>query len=81
MTGPPAATRTTPRGDIACLSTLPGWRLHVPGHADEAEALLRDAATRDEPTYLRLSEATNTHSRTRPVPTACTWSDTIAPTL
>ena len=33
-------------GDIACLSTLPGWRLHVPGHADEAEALLRDAATR-----------------------------------
>ena len=48
-------------GDIACLSTLPGWRLHVPGHADEAEALLRDAATRDEPTYLRLSEATNAH--------------------
>ena len=49
-------------GDIACLSTLPGWRLHVPGHADEAEALLRDAATRDEPTYLRLSEATNAHA-------------------
>ena len=46
-------------GDIACLSTLPGWRLHVPGHADEAEALLRDAATRDEPTYLRLSDAAN----------------------
>ena len=50
-------------GDIACLSTLPGWRLHVPGHADEVEALLRDAATRDEPTYLRLSEATNAHPR------------------
>ena len=50
-------------GDIACLSTLPGWRLHAPGHADEAEALLRDAATRDEPTYLRLSEATNAHPR------------------
>ena len=46
-------------GDIACLSTLAGWRLHVPGHADEAEALLRDAATRDEPTYLRLSDAAN----------------------
>ena len=50
-------------GDVACLSTLPGWRLHVPGHADEAEALLRDAATRDEPTYLRLSETTNAHPR------------------
>ena len=50
-------------GDIACLSTLPGWRLHVPGHADEAEALLRDAAARDEPTYLRLSDATNASPR------------------
>ena len=48
-------------GDIACLSTLPGWRLHVPGHPDEAEALLRDAATREEPTYLRLSDAANMH--------------------
>ena len=50
-------------GDVACLATLPGWRLHVPGHADEAEAFLRDAATRDEPTYLRLSETTNAHPR------------------
>ena len=54
-------------GDIACLSTLPGWRLHVPDHADEAEALLRDAATRDEPTYLRLSDAAN--ARPRPLGT------------
>ena len=50
-------------GDIACLSTLPGWRLHVPGHADEAESLLRDAATREEPTYLRLSDTTNADPR------------------
>ena len=50
-------------GDIACLSTLPGWRLHVPGHADEAESLLRDAAVREEPTYLRLSDATNADPR------------------
>ena len=46
-------------GDIACLATLPGWRLHVPGHPDEAESLLREAAARDEPTYLRLSDAAN----------------------
>ena len=50
-------------GDIACLSTLPGWCLHVPGHPDEAETLLRDAATRYEPTYLRLSDAANAHPR------------------
>ena len=50
-------------GDIACLSTLPGWRLHVPGHPDEAESLLRDAAAREEPTYLRLSDAANTRPR------------------
>ena len=31
--------------------------------SDEAEALLRDAATREEPTYLRLSDAANTHPR------------------
>ena len=50
-------------GDVALLSTLPGWRIHVPGHPDEMEALLRDAAGREEPTYIRLSESRNTEPR------------------
>lgn len=46
-------------GDVALMATLPGWRIHVPGHADEMEALLRSAALSDEPVYLRLSERSN----------------------
>ena len=45
--------------DVAVLASLPGWRIHVPGHADEAEALLRQAARADDRTYLRLSVSTN----------------------
>jgi transketolase len=30
--------------DVALLDTLPGWTVHVPGHPDEAERLLRAAA-------------------------------------
>lgn len=32
-------------GDVALLDTLDGWTVHVPGHPDEAEALLRQAVT------------------------------------
>jgi transketolase len=46
-------------GDVALVSTLPGWRIHVPGHADEAEAQLRDAVAREEPVYIRTSERAN----------------------
>lgn len=46
-------------GDVALLSTLPDWTIHVPGHADEAEAMLRDAATRDDLIYIRLSNQSN----------------------
>jgi transketolase len=45
--------------DVALLSTLPAWTIHVPGHADEAEAALRQAATTDDNVYVRLSNQTN----------------------
>jgi transketolase len=46
-------------GDVALVGTLPGWRIQVPGHADEVELSLRDAAARREPVYIRLSERAN----------------------
>lgn len=46
-------------GDVALLNTLPDWTVHVPGHADEAEAMLRDAALRDDLVYIRLSNQSN----------------------
>ncbi|RPF24874.1 transketolase family protein [Streptomyces sp. TLI_185] len=46
-------------GDVALLSTLPGWTIHVPGHPDEAEAQLRDAAADDGLVYIRLSNQAN----------------------
>lgn len=52
-------------GDVALLDTLDGWTVHVPGHPDEAEALLRRAVTGDDRVYVRLSLQSN--SRGRPV--------------
>jgi transketolase len=49
-------------GDVALLSTLPDWTIDVPGHADEAEAQLREAADCDGLVYLRLSNQSNTHA-------------------
>ncbi|MEU1818941.1 transketolase C-terminal domain-containing protein [Streptomyces roseifaciens] len=46
-------------GDVALLSTLPHWTVHVPGHPDEAEAHLREAATGDGLVYVRLSNQSN----------------------
>jgi transketolase len=45
--------------DVALLDTLPGWTMHVPGHPDEAEALLRAAIAGTGPVYLRLSLRAN----------------------
>ncbi len=45
--------------DVALLSTLPDWRIHVPGHPDEAELLLRDAIAGDGNVYLRLAAQAN----------------------
>lgn len=53
-------------GDVALMDTLDGWTVHVPGHPDEAEALLRHAcAAGDDKVYVRLSEQSN--SAPRPV--------------
>ncbi|WP_328907081.1 transketolase [Streptomyces sp. NBC_00234] len=50
-------------GDVALLDTLDGWTVHVPGHPDEAEALLRLAVTGDERVYVRLSVQSNRAGR------------------
>ena len=50
-------------GDVALISTLDDWAIHVPGHPDEAEALLRTAAAAGGRAYLRLSSQTNPEPR------------------
>ncbi|MHB8395049.1 MAG: transketolase family protein [Candidatus Dormibacteria bacterium] len=45
--------------DVALLDTLPGIEVHVPGHPDEAAALLRHAIAGTGVVYVRLSEASN----------------------
>ncbi|MDG4794607.1 transketolase [Micromonospora sp. WMMD1082] len=45
--------------DIALIDTLPGWTVHVPGHAAEVPALLRGAVAADGSAYLRLSTLSN----------------------
>jgi transketolase len=60
----PAGGRThMSPGDVALLDTLDGWTVHVPGHPDEAEALLRDAVTGEDSVYLRMSEQRNAVAR------------------
>ena len=51
--------------DVALVAALPGWTIHVPGHADETERLFRQALGGDGRTYLRLSDETN-HARVDP---------------
>ncbi|MFF3374988.1 transketolase family protein [Streptomyces sp. NPDC002680] len=47
-------------GDVALLDTLDGWTVHVPGHPDEAETLLRHAVgAGDDKVYVRLSTQSN----------------------
>ena len=53
-------------GDVALLNTLPDWTVHVPGHADEAEVVLRDASVRDDLIYIRLSNQSNRQSYATP---------------
>jgi len=46
-------------GDVPLLDTLPGWRIHVPGHADEVEQLLRTAVAGDGRDYIRVVSQQN----------------------
>ncbi|GHJ41880.1 transketolase family protein [Streptomyces sp. TS71-3] len=51
-------------GDVALMDTLDGWTVHVPGHPDEAETLLRHAvAAGDDKVYVRLSVQRNAAGR------------------
>jgi transketolase len=45
--------------DVALLSALPGWTIHVPGHPDELERALRAALVTDDRVYIRMSEEAN----------------------
>lgn len=46
-------------GDVLLMDSLPGWTIHVPGHADEARRLLLESIPGDGRVYLRLSAQTN----------------------
>jgi len=48
--------------DVALVAALPGWTIHVPGHVDELEGLLRRAFADNDRVYVRLSEEEN-HAR------------------
>jgi transketolase len=45
--------------DVALISALPGWTIHVPGHPDELEHAFRSALQRDDRVYIRMSEERN----------------------
>jgi transketolase len=45
--------------DVALLSALPGWTIHVPGHPDELERMLTAALGGDDRVYIRMSDETN----------------------
>jgi len=45
--------------DVAALSALPGWTIHVPGHPDEVDRLFMQAVAGDDRVYIRLSDESN----------------------
>ena len=48
--------------DVALVAALPGWTIHVPGHAEELETLFRRSLSGDDRVYIRMSEEAN-HAR------------------
>lgn len=45
--------------DVALIATLPGWTIHVPGHPDELEMLLRHEHGKGASAYIRTSADSN----------------------
>lgn len=45
--------------DVALMATLPGWSIHVPGHPDELEMLLRYEHGLGASAYIRTSVESN----------------------
>ena len=46
-------------GDVALMDTLPGWTVHVPGHADEVEQAVRLAVAGEGRHYVRVTSQQN----------------------
>lgn len=69
--------------DIALMSTLPGWTLHVPGHADEVEMALRHAHASGSSHYIRLAGDTNQKKYAAPTGRISTLvrGSAVAPTV
>ncbi|WP_370617118.1 transketolase family protein [Mumia sp. Pv 4-285] len=45
--------------DVALISALPGWTVHVPGHADELARIVRREASTSRRVYVRMSSLQN----------------------
>lgn len=54
-------THQTPE-DVALMSTLPGWTLHIPGTPDEAERAFRSSHMSGNSHYIRLTKDANQRS-------------------
>ena len=52
--------------DVALLDTLDGWTVHVPGHVEEVEWMLRSAASSEDRVYIRLDGVSNDRSYANP---------------
>lgn len=68
--------------DVALLSSLPEWTIHVPGHPDEMERQLRQATNSHGCVYIRLDEMSNArqHSSSDQI-TPITQGSAGAPTV
>ena len=47
--------------DVSLIKSIPNFQCIIPGHAKEFEKLFRSTVLNNFPTYIRLSEQSNTH--------------------